>query len=73
MSATNQTNTGKVKFYAEGKNYGFITDDVDKVDYFFHASGTLDRVHTEDEVAYDLENGKKGLKAVNVRRRKKIN
>lgn len=71
MSATNQTNTGKVKFFNESKNYGFITDDNDKAEYFFHVSGTLDHIHTEDEVAYDLEKGKKGLKAVNVRRKKK--
>lgn len=68
MSAANPTNTGRVKFFNENKKYGFITDTGDKAEYFFHISGTLDHIHTEDEVAYDLEKGKKGMKAVNVRR-----
>ncbi len=71
MGATNQTNTGKVKFFNEEKNYGFITDNEDDRDYFFHTSGTLDRIVKDDEVAYDVENGKRGPKAINVKRIKK--
>lgn len=66
--ATSSTNTGKVKFFNDSKGYGFIKDDADDKDYFFHFSGTLDKVKKDDLVAFDLEQGEKGLKAVNVKR-----
>ncbi len=65
------TNLGTVKFFSETKNFGFITDNASKEDVFFHASNTLDRVVTGDEVSYNIEKGKRGPKAVEVRRIKK--
>ena len=62
------TNKGVVKFFAENKGFGFIIDDDDKKEYFFHFSNTLDRVNKDDKVTYELVEGKKGLNAVNVKR-----
>lgn len=58
--------TGKVKFYNQTKSYGFITSG--ETDYFFHTTGTLDSVTKDDVVSFELENGKKGLKAINVKK-----
>jgi CspA family cold shock protein len=68
------SNSGVVKFFSEGKGFGFIVDDVDMdgnghpKEYFFHFSNTLDKVEKNDNVTYDLVEGKKGLNAVGVRR-----
>jgi len=66
MGAT-ETKKGKVKFFNEQKSYGFITDgDTDK-DIFFHVSGTLDSVKTDDFVEYQTVEGERGVKAINVK------
>jgi CspA family cold shock protein len=65
------TNTGTVKFFNESKNYGFITDKVSGKDVFVHASGTLDHLVKDDEVAFNLITGDRGLKCVDVKRVKK--
>jgi len=62
------TNTGVVKFFNSTKGYGFITDKDTKTDVFVHISSTLDKIEDGDVVTYDIETGKRGLKAVNVRR-----
>ena len=36
-------------------------------DIFVHASGTQGELREKDNVSYDVENGKKGLNAVNVK------
>jgi len=61
-----ETKTGKVKFFNEQKSYGFITEDATDKDIFFHVTGTLRPVKTDDFVEYEVEEGKRGLKAVNV-------
>ncbi|RWW99599.1 cold-shock protein [Flavobacterium cerinum] len=58
--------TGIVKFFNETKGFGFIKEDGgDEV--FVHVSGLVDRVQENDAVEFDVENGKKGLMAVNVK------
>jgi len=63
-------NTGKVKFFNENKGFGFIKDAKADKDYFFHFSGIVEKgkVKKDDQVSFELENGQKGLKAVNIRR-----
>jgi len=58
---------GTVKFFNEDKGFGFITPSDGGKDIFVHASGTNGQLHEKDNVTYDVENGKKGLNAVNVK------
>ncbi len=61
-------NTGTVKFFNEGKGFGFIKDANSSKEYFMHITGLIDKVMENDEVTFDLEEGKKGLSAVNVKK-----
>lgn len=58
--------TGKVKFYDETKGFGFITPDNAESDVFVHRSGLKCRITENDNVSFDIENGVKGVNAVNV-------
>jgi len=58
---------GTVKFFNDSKGYGFITEDGADKDHFVHISGLIDEVREGDEVEFDLQEGKKGLNAVNVK------
>lgn len=59
---------GTVKFFNESKGFGFITPSNGDKDIFVHASGLQGgELHEKDNVSYDVENGKKGLNAVNVK------
>lgn len=60
-------NKGKVKFFNESKGFGFINDEASGKEYFVHVSGLIDEIREDDEVQYDLQEGKKGLNAVNVK------
>lgn len=58
--------TGTVKFFNEAKGFGFIQQEgADEV--FVHQSGLKEQIKEGDTVEFDIENGKKGLNAVNVR------
>ena len=59
--------TGKVKFFNETKGFGFIIDDETQKEHFVHISGLVDEVKENDEVSFELQEGKKGLNAVNVK------
>ncbi|HKL09520.1 MAG: cold-shock protein [Bacteroidota bacterium] len=58
---------GKVKFFNESKGYGFIKDAESENEYFVHVSGLIDKINEDDEVTFELQEGKKGLNAVNVK------
>lgn len=59
--------TGTVKFFNETKGFGFIKDTNSSKEYFVHANGLKDRVKENDSVTFELEEGRKGLNAVNVK------
>ena len=59
--------TGTVKFFNNSKGFGFIKDNESEKEYFVHVSGLNDEVRENDEVSFDLQEGKKGLNAVNVK------
>ena len=44
-----------------------ISDDNDKKEYFVHVSGLVDEINEDDDVTFDLQEGRKGLNAVNVK------
>ena len=60
-------NNGTVKFFNETKGFGFIKDADSLKEYLVHPSGLKDSIREDDEVTFDLEEGKKGLNAVNVK------
>lgn len=57
---------GTVKFFNSDKGFGFIKSDETNEDIFVHASGLLDDIRENDKVQFRVEEGKKGLNAVNV-------
>ena len=60
-------NKGTVKFFNESKGFGFITEEGTNKEHFVHISGTIDEIREGDEVEFELQEGKKGMNAVNVK------
>ena len=60
-------NQGTVKFFNSEKGFGFIKHDNSDKETFVHASGLIDQIKENDKVEFDLQNGKKGMNAVNVK------
>lgn len=58
---------GTVKFFNDSKGYGFITEEGSEKDHFVHISGLVDEIREGDYVQFELEQGKKGMNAVNVK------
>lgn len=58
---------GTVKFFNTEKGFGFISQTDTNTDVFVHSTGLIDTVRENDKVTFDVENGKKGLNAVNVK------
>jgi len=58
---------GTVKFFNETKGFGFITPSAGGQDVFVHVSGLFDEIRENDKVSYEVQNGQKGLNAVNVK------
>ncbi len=59
--------TGTVKFFNTEKGFGFIKHDDSSKETFVHASGLIDEIKENDKVEFDLQNGQKGMNAVNVK------
>ena len=58
---------GTVKFFNSSKGFGFITEEGVEKEHFVHVTGLIDEIHEGDHVEFDLEQGRKGLNAVNVK------
>ncbi|MBR9676701.1 cold shock domain-containing protein [Candidatus Woesearchaeota archaeon] len=58
---------GTVKFFNEAKGFGFISGE-DGNEYFVHTTGLAEGVSLaeNDSVSFDVEEGDRGPKAVNV-------
>ncbi|QCR22464.1 cold-shock protein [Pontibacter sp. SGAir0037] len=61
-------NKGTVKFFNDLKGFGFIKEANSDQEYFVHVSGLVNEIRENDEVTFDLQEGRKGLNAVNVKR-----
>ncbi|TXK31154.1 cold shock domain-containing protein [Pontibacter qinzhouensis] len=59
-------NKGTVKFFNDLKGFGFIKEANSEQEYFVHVSGLMNDIRQNDEVTFDLQEGKRGLNAVNV-------
>ena len=57
---------GTVKFFNETKGFGFIIPSDGSSEIFVHVSGLIDKIRENDNVSYEVEQGKKGLNAINV-------
>jgi CspA family cold shock protein len=57
---------GTVKFFNETKGFGFIKAENGE-DIFVHVSGIKENIRESDNVVFEVQQGKKGLNAVNVR------
>ena len=60
-------NKGTVKFFNQSKGFGFIVDDESQTEYFVHVTGLIDKINENDAVEFELQEGRKGLNAVNVK------
>ena len=59
-------NQGTVKFFNSEKGFGFIKHDESDKETFVHVSGLINDIKEGDKVEFELQNGKKGMNAVNV-------
>ena len=60
-------NKGIVKFFNETKGFGFIKEEGSNKEYFVHLTGLIDEIRENDVVEFELQEGKKGLNAENVK------
>ena len=58
---------GTCKFYNSAKGFGFLIENQTGTEVFVHATGLIDEIRENDEVEYEIVQGKKGLNAINVR------
>lgn len=60
--------TGKVKWFNAEKRFGFILPDDGGKDLFVHQNGVIEgMLNDDDQVEYQIGEGKKGLCAVDVK------
>jgi len=57
---------GTVKFFNEEKGFGFITPNDGGNEIFVHVSGLTESIRENDNVRYNVEEGRRGPNATNV-------
>ena len=62
-----QNRKGVVTFFNESKSFGFIKDLDSQESIFTHINGHLEAIKENDRVTFQVEQGQKGLNAVNVK------
>jgi CspA family cold shock protein len=58
---------GTVKFFNDEKGFGFISEEGSENEHFVHVSGLVDEIAQGDEVTFELQEGRKGMNAVDVK------
>lgn len=58
---------GTVKFFDTTKGFGFIKPEDGSADIFVHQSGLIDEIQENDRVEFDVQPGRKGMNAVEVK------
>ncbi len=58
---------GTVKSFNQTKGFGFIVDASSKEEIFVHVTGLIDEIREGDEVTFNIESGKRGRNAVDVK------
>ncbi|MGB4415597.1 MAG: cold shock domain-containing protein [Paludibacter sp.] len=59
---------GRVDFYDDSKGFGFIKETGTQEKYFVHVNGLLDSIKEGDTVSFELEQGRRGINAVRVKK-----
>ncbi len=59
--------TGTVKFFNDTTGCGVIKEGGSGKEYFVHVTGLVDKIRENDNVTFEIQEGKKGLNAVNVK------
>lgn len=59
--------TGKVKFFNGMRGFGFIKVDETGEEIFVHKSDIHGSIREDDAVEFEIQKGKKGLNAVDVK------
>ena len=58
---------GKVTFFNTSKGYGFIRDLETNESIFVHSNGLTTAINENDKVTFEIEQGPRGLNAINVK------
>jgi len=58
---------GIVKFFNDAKGFGFIKESGSNDEYFVHVSNVIDTIEENDDVSFELTEGRKGQMATNVK------
>lgn len=58
---------GTVKFFNHSKGFGFIKVEGTDEEVFFHISNVKEDVQENEEVVFEIQEGKRGMNAVDVR------
>ncbi|HEY0750625.1 MAG TPA: cold shock domain-containing protein, partial [Chitinophagaceae bacterium] len=60
--------TGILNFFNEAKGFGFINDQASGERVFVHVNQITEPIYEGDKLTFEVENGPKGLQAINVRK-----
>ena len=58
---------GTVKFFNTTKGFGFIKEEGTNTEIFVHVTGLKDEIRENDVVVFEVQDGRKGTNAVNVK------
>lgn len=62
------TRNGRVDFFDSSKGFGFIKETGTQEKFFVHVKGLLQEIKEGDLVTFELEQGRKGLNAIAVKK-----